>query len=124
MKNKHRLKLAIAQHLSGVYTDDYDFLCERIGDEQYRLILKCPIEAMIEGVSFMWKNRTFDEGLEALKEVVENSLQSNGIELTFVDADWHNLKKIQIEKTDYRGNIYYDEKLTTNKTYMGEFFEL
>jgi hypothetical protein len=123
----HPLKLAVAQYLSELKTTDYEFMIEQIHNNLYRRVLKCPTREMFLGLTNSWKNRTPEEVLPYLKEVIIEALEYNGIEQTFVDKDWDNLAIIRTPHESNRwGEIRKWEtvELNTTKNYVSEFFEL
>lgn len=124
----HPLKLAIAQYLSEIKSTDYEFMIEQIFNNSYRRVLKCPIREMFLGLGNSWKNRTPEEVLPYLKEVIIEALEFSGIEQTFVDEDWDNLAIIRTQH-ESKGGMGGDRKwetviLNTTKNYVSEFFEL
>lgn len=101
----------------------YEELLIIIEDNYYRTIGKVGVNVFVFGIvqHFIIKDTGHaNRILEALKEVVREALEINGIELTYTDSDWLDLKII--ENKERWGSKYllsnYDKK------YMSEFFEV
>jgi len=126
-----KLKYTIAKMIESGYKpgefNTYEDLIESINDNYYRTIAKVPIDMFILGIIGSFSNLTVDKAntiLTSLKEVVQDALETTGIELTFTDSDWHNLKIT--ENPSKWGGKYL---LTVNETkleksYMSELFEV
>lgn len=114
------IKKVIAKFMGEGFTNDdtlsYDELLKLIHENQYRLIMKVPIDMFFMGIIKRYKHPTIS--LSLIKDVVIDVLQSDGIETTFTDADWDNLEIIKggANRWDY-------DHINTKKNYMIEFFE-
>jgi hypothetical protein len=122
-----RLKKIIAEVIANnFYVGDnptYEQLLFAIDDNYYRTIGKANVSVFVIGIVQHFVIKDIDHAnriLVAIKEVVTEALEINGIELTYTDTDWLDLKII--ENTERWGGKYllsnYDKK------YMGEFFEI
>jgi hypothetical protein len=127
------LKLRIAKMIeSGYYPGDnhtYKVLLESIYDNAYRTIHKVPADTFLLGIVQSFSNlnqEKVDKILNSVKEVVQEALETSGIELTFSDEDWHNLTiKANHERWGNPWLLFVGEDhLITKKGYMCEFFEL
>lgn len=125
-------KFKIAKIIAGgtYYSEQagYQELIEAIYENRYRAIDKCPIDLYILGTvgTFVIKDLgQANKILNVIKEVTQEILETPGIELTFADEDWGNLKFINNPNynPEYRwsNHPYILPKL--NKSYMSEFFE-
>ena len=101
----------------------YEELLVVIEDNYYRTIGKVNVSVFVIGVIQHFVIKDIGHAnriLETLKEVVTEALEINGIELTYTDTDWLDLKIV--ENNERWGGKYllsnYDKK------YMGEFFEI
>ncbi len=122
------LKFEIAKLIAGGthYSEhaDYEELIEAIYDNRYRSIDKCPIDLYLEGVtqSFVLKDMEHaNKILNSVKKVTRDILEVSGIELTFTDNDWDNIK--YIENTEWNKERVPFKLSKTDKCYMSEFFE-
>jgi|DEB19_MinimDraft_2_1074335.scaffolds.fasta_scaffold00632_3 hypothetical protein len=122
-----RLKKIIAEVIANnFYVGDnptYEQLLFGIDDNYYRTIGKANVSVFVIGIVQHFVIKDIDHAnriLVAIKEVVTEALEINGIELTYTDTDWLDLKII--ENNERWGSKYrlsnYDKK------YMGEFFEI
>lgn len=122
-----KLKKIIAEAIGNnfYYGDNstYEELLVVIEDNYYRTIGKVSVNLFVLGIvqHFIIKDIGHaNRILEALKEVVREALEINGIELTYTDTDWLDLKII--ENKERWGGKYL---LSNNdKKYMSEFFEI
>jgi hypothetical protein len=141
--NEKSLKYKIAKIINAGYTytgdnsPPYEQLLEDIYNNQYRTVVKVPINMFIIGIidSFIVKDEQHaNKILDIIKEVVTEALETSGIELTFVDGDWDELKVTQdnkrnkwillpLEKYNSTGDWPNTIK-PVGKVYMGEFFEI
>jgi hypothetical protein len=125
-----KLKLQILKHIAdGFYFGEnptYEQLLEAAYDNYYRCIAKVPTDVFILGTVHRYVLRDLEHAnriLDVVKEVVTEILECNGIELTFTDEDWFNLKIVEEEKTSFlRPHKYILSSV--NKRYMSEFFEI
>lgn len=110
-------------------TPTYEDLLKDIYENMYRTILKIPISVFILGTidSFIVKDLSqANKILKIIKEVVQDSFEVSGYELTFVDKDWTEL--IIIETPSQYGAKYAlskndeSEGKSVSKNYMSEFF--
>lgn len=122
------LKFQIAKLIAGGthYSEhaDYEELIEAIYHNRYRAIDKCPTQLYFEGIteSFVLKDlETANRILDVVKEVTKDILEVSGIELTFTDGNWDNIK--YIENTEWNKERVPFKLLKTDKGYMSEFFE-
>ncbi len=107
------------------YNDNptYEQLLFGICDNYYRTIGKVPVNIFVLGIvqHFVIKNVSHaNRILEALKEVIREALETTGVELTYTDGEWLELKIL--ENTERWGGKYVLS--TNNKAYMSEFFEI
>ena len=107
---------------------NYQELIEAIYENRYRAIDKCPIDLYILGTVETFVIKDLEQAnriLNVVKEVTQEILETPGIELTFTDEDWDNLKFMNNPNynPEYRwsNHSYILPKL--NKSYMSEFFE-
>ena len=114
-KIKHHIINAINYDTDMSYS--YEDLCKQLYDNQYRRIMKVPVDLMFSGIIERYKYPVVT--IDLIKEVIIDALQYSGIETTFVDEDWDKLE--YVECTGSWGNI--ELKLNTDKLYMSEFFE-
>ena len=126
---ENQLKYKIANKIGDIYVyaiedeqPTYEQLLNAIHKNDYRTIYKMPAKTFIIGIiqSFKLEDNTLEKAnkiLKAIKEVVQEALELNGIELTFTDEDWNKLEVIE-------GDRWHRLKINTNKLYMSEFFEL
>ena len=122
-----KLKKIIAEVIGDnfYYGDNstYEELLVVIEDNYYRTIGKLSVNLFVLGIvqHFIIKDIGHaNRILEALREVVREALEINGIELTYTDTDWLDLKII--ENKERWGGKYL---LSNNdKKYMSEFFEI
>ena len=101
----------------------YEQLLNAICDNYYRTIGKVPVNMFIMGIiqHFVIKDIAHANiVLVALKDVVIEALESCGVELTYTDDDWLDLKII---KNPERWGGEYVLSIN-NKAYMSEFFEI
>lgn len=128
MIDKNHIKLKIAKIIGSIYSyvdnPSYEQILEAIYDNVYKSIYKIPSDVFILGTieSFVIKNLDHTNILLiSLKEVIQESLEISGLELTFKDDSWHNLR---IEGVPiHLGNKYIlSEK--QRKSYMSEYFEI
>ena len=101
----------------------YEELLVVIEDNYYRTIGKVNVSVFVIGVIQHFVIKDIGHAnriLETLKEVVTEALEINGIELTYTDTDWLDLKIV--ENNERWGGKY----LLSNygKKYMSEFFEI
>lgn len=122
-----KLKKIIAEAIGNnfYYGDNstYEELLVVIEDNYYRTIGKVSVNLFVLGIvqHFIIKDIGHaNRILEALKEVVREALEINGIELTYTDTDWLDLKIV--ENTERWGGKYLLSNY--NKKYMSEFFEI
>ena len=122
-----RLKHIIAKTIGNnfCYGDNptYEELLVSIYDNYYRTIAKIPVDVFVVGIvqHFVIKDVAHaNKILETLKDVVRESLESCGVELSYTDGDWESLK--MVENTERWGGKYILSK--NNKGYMSEFFEI
>ncbi len=134
----NKLKYNIAKRISSGYyysddTDDisYEQLLEAIYNNVYKTIYKVPINTFILGNIQSYKIKDLDHAnriLTSLKEVVREALEWGGIELTYTDKDWDDLKLLA-NPTQWGGpyilskNDESEGKLQ-GKSYMSEYFEI
>lgn len=121
------LKKLIAKTIGGnsCYGNNptYEELLVAIYNNYYRTIGKVPVNIFVLGVVqyFVIKDVVHaNKILENLKEVVREALEISGIELTYTDNDWLDLKIL--ENTERWGGEYILSN--NNKGYMSEFFEI
>lgn len=120
------LKLKIAGIISDNYcfyeNPTYEQLLEVIYDNYYRTIGKVGVNIFLMGIVEHFMLSGVDHAnkiLSVLKQVVVEALESNGVELTYTDSDWLDLKII--ENPERLGGKYILSH--KNKAYMSEFFE-
>lgn len=121
-KTKYHFAKVIGAGYSYNDNPTYENLLEVIHNNYYRAIGKCPIDIFIEGSINTIVIKDINHAnklLELLKEVVQEALEYNGIELTCQDNDWADLRLLENESR--YGGKYILPKL--NKSYMSEFFE-
>ena len=101
----------------------YEQLLVAIDDNYYRTIGKANVSVFVLGIIQHFVIKDIEHAnriLVTIKEVVTEALEINGIELTYTDSDWLDLKII--ENNEKWGDKYllsnYDKK------YMSEFFEI
>jgi hypothetical protein len=122
-----RLKKMIAKVIANnFYVGDnptYEQLLVAIDDNYYRTIGKANVSVFVLGIIQHFVIKDIEHAnriLVTIKEVVTEALEINGIELTYTDSDWLDLKII--ENNEKWGDKYllsnYDKK------YMSEFFEI
>jgi hypothetical protein len=121
-----KLKYLIAKFISNGYyyseSPTYEMLLEAIHDNYYRCIGKIPSNIFILGLvnHFVIKDvEHANKILTALKEVISESLETSGVELTYTDEDWSKIRII--ENKERWGGKYILSK--NEKPYMSEFFE-
>ena len=122
-----KLKHIIAETISNncYYGDNptYEQLLDAIHDNYYRTIGKVSVNVFVLGIvqHFVIKDVSHaNRILEALKEVIRESLETSGVELTYPDDEWLELKIL--ENTERWGGKYVLS--INNKAYMSEFFEI
>lgn len=120
------LKFRIANIIANNYyygdNPTYDSLLLTICENYYRTIGKVPVTIFVMGIvnHFVIKDVTHaNKILNTLKEVVSESLEMYGVELTYTDSDWLDLKIVENETR--WGDKYILSK--NDKSYMSEFFE-
>jgi hypothetical protein len=134
----HPTKLKIAKMIASTWcwidNPTYQDYIEAIYENRYRTIDKCSIEVFMYGILDSFIVKDLDQAnriLTYIKEVVQESLEVPGIELTYTDEDWHDLKFITnptqwggpyiLSKIDFaHGKIVDRDK---RKAYMEEYFE-
>lgn len=121
-----KLKLKIADIISNNYHcyeyPTYEQLLYTIYDNYYRTIGKVSVNMFVLGIVEHFVLKDVDHAnriLSVLKEVVTEALESNGVELTYTDSDWLDLKIIENPER-WGGKYILSHK---NKAYMSEFFE-
>ena len=112
-------KRIVRKYIMGYDLEEYPY------ELLYRKIYKIPVRIYFEGLLHICKSKlSIDDIKEITREIIEDSI---GIELTFTDEDWGNLKleEKEIKYTLWgKENISTIRELNTNKKYMKEFFEL
>lgn len=133
--NRDKIKFQIAKVLENGNRfegcETYDEAINSIYDNLYRTILKVPTVMCIHGILGHFKIDSLQmaqEILAILKEVIVESLQLSGVELTFTDGDWDSLEIIENENYG-KGWVRKDERYILKneckeKGYLSEFFEL
>ena len=121
-------KYKIAKMMSASYymteNPSYEHLLEVIYDNRYKTIDKVPINVFLEGLVSSFKLNSLEHAnklLSLVKEVVQEALEMSGIELTFEDEDWQNLKLVA--NTGWNKEKHPYELPRLSKSYMSEFFE-
>ncbi len=122
-----KLKLQILKHIAAAYFYDdeptYEQMLEAVYDNYYRSIAKVPADVFLLGnvQSFVLRDvEHANKILTAIKEVVVEALEVSGIEVTFTDEDWYNLKIVENRNPTMWSPRY---TLENSKSYMSEFFE-
>lgn len=108
----------------------YESLLECIYDNAYRTVHKVPADTFFLGIVGAFKDtdtniELANRILAAVKEVVQEALETSGIELNYTDADWDTLN-IRAN-TGWGAKLYLfagEDRLKTKKSFMSEFFEL
>ena len=134
--SRKKWKLEISKIIAGSHnihkSNDYEEILNIIYENQYRCILKCPSNIFLLGIVDMFVTNLEKANfiLSIIKEVVKDALEVSGIELTFTDSDWSEIKlqknTYKFSKEDYEF-VKNDEvfNFTNNKkSYMSNFFEL
>jgi hypothetical protein len=120
---KHIIAKTIGDNFCYGDNPTYEQLLVAIYSNYYRAIAKIPVDLFVVGIvqHFVIKDVAHaNRILEALKDVVRESLESCGVELTYTDGDWDDLK--MIENPERWGGKYILSK--RDKKYMIEFFEI
>lgn len=125
-----KLKLQILKRIADGYfygeNPTYEQLLEAAYDNYYCCIAKVPTDVFILGNVESYILKDLDHAnriLDVIKEVVTEILECNGIELTFTDEDWFNLKIVEEKTTSFLKPHKYLLS-SANKRYMSEFFEI
>ena len=125
MDLKFRIAKIIGRNIS--YRDHigYQELIKAIYNNRYTDIDKCPIDLYFCGLvnSFVINDIAHaNKILNVVKEVTKDILESNEIELTFVDYDWEKIRFIPNEGWN-KENVRFT-LLKTDKNYMCELYEI
>ena len=123
MKRKYVIAKVIANNFYHGDEPSYEHLLSVIYENYYRTIGKVPINMFILGIIQHFVVKDVEHAnriLESLKEVVTEALESCGVELTYTDNTWLELKII--ENTSRWGDKYMLDY--REKGYMAEFFEI
>lgn len=127
-KTKYQMAKLIAGGCIYPENPSYEDLLEAIYEQNYRAILKVPTNILLLGTiqSFVLNDLEHaNKLLQNLKEVVKDALEVSGVELTYTDEDWENLKLIENPTqwgSKYILSIDTENKYVT-KGYMSAFFE-
>jgi len=120
---KHIIAKTIGNNFHYGDNPTYEQLLVVISNNYYRTIDKVPVNMFVLGIvgHFVIKDVAHaNRILETLKEVLREALETSGVELTYTDNDWLDLKIV--ENAERWGGKYLLS--TNNKAYMSEFFEI
>lgn len=115
----------------------YEEAIEILYEDMYRKLLKVPAKMFFLGLlqtEFRIGGQLVEISLQDIKNVIIDSLEYSGYEVTAVDRDWE-LLEVKVEKTELYGkkrdsegrSIYqsrwYNESHNITKGYIGQFFD-
>lgn len=130
MKTKYQIAKIITSADIPFENPTYEQLLESIYENRYRRIDKVPINIFLIGIIQSFKIKSLEHANELLKltkEVVQEALEMSGLELTFEDNDWQDLKIVENNSKwgdKYILSIHDDTKQRyIGKSYMSQFFE-
>lgn len=128
MNTKYKIAQIISNSYCWIENPTYEDLIESIYENQYRTINKIPTEIMLLGTVQSFIINDIEQAkriFNLTKQVIIESLEFSGIEVTFTDDDWDKLDII-LNPSKWGGKHILTIDGTTKykkKSYLSEFFE-